>query len=697
MGSDARDMMGLPSAAPAKSTQPKAPKPKMKAPTGMSREVMDLNYEGAPPISIVAPMFKDKRKLPFKPRAWEETPFRNSARTDGLIFKHWRRKGDSVNGGQMPVTPADSNAASEMDQDDKTSTIPDAHWAKYNVRVPRPQYSDEEYEEHLKSEDWSKEETDYLVDLAIDFDLRWIVISDRYDYRPAEVGEKNEDSMVTTPQAVSRSQEDMKARYYTVAAKAMALRVGVENMSAAEFDMHEKMLKFSPQQETRRKAYAEQLLARTEEEKHDEEFLLKELSRIVLNQEKLHNDRKGLYDRLDAPKTAPNDNYSTTMYQSSQGLTQLMQTMHSQNKQKDAQRKEKRQSGMQEEYDRNRPAHADHNKRASVGGNSQNANQQRHLKSGDQLRFGFTYPTNERLVGGVNFRNERAVKAAQAKSTVQTTRISAALSELGVAVRLTMPTSRVVSDYERVIESIKGLLEVRKLREKIDGEVKVWKAQKEAAEARERGEEVEEKKEEPKIEEEEESQEVETKKEVSDDEGDREESGNREVDEDHDDTAQEDDARAESANNKDTTGEPDTEAADEEAAGNDEDEEKEEDEEEVAEEDEDGEGDEEAEDGDAAADVEDEDTYAETAEPGDDDQDVEVEEDEEDDDAENEAEDDGSGEEEGDADDDGEEQEAEELEADENEDEPSPAPTARSTRKRSGSVNSGISAKRQKK
>ena len=30
---------------------------------------------------------------------------------------------------------------------------------KYNVKVDRPQYTDEQYETHLKSEDWSKEET----------------------------------------------------------------------------------------------------------------------------------------------------------------------------------------------------------------------------------------------------------------------------------------------------------------------------------------------------------------------------------------------------------------------------------------------------------------------------------------------------------------------------------------------------------
>ena len=111
----------------------------------------------------------------------------NSARKDGLILRHWRREGEvSSNASGLPVTPADSNAASEMDTDDRgTSTIEDSRAAKWNVKIARPQYSAEEYETHLKNSDWSKEETDYLMVLATDFDLRWVVIGDRYDYKPS--------------------------------------------------------------------------------------------------------------------------------------------------------------------------------------------------------------------------------------------------------------------------------------------------------------------------------------------------------------------------------------------------------------------------------------------------------------------------------------------------------------------------------
>ena len=405
----------------------------------------------------------------------------------------------------MPVTPADSNAASEMEQDDKaTPAVPDSYWAKYNVKVERPQYTDEQYETHLKSADWSKEETDYLVDLATEFDLRWVVISDRYEYKPSETPNTDEDSMAVTVPAKPRTQEDMKARYYDVAAKTMVLHNPLSSMSSTEFDAHEKMTKYDPIRETQRKRYAEQLMNRTKEEKDEEEFLLRELSRIVSNQEKLAQERKALYDRLEAaPSSARADSYSTTMYQTSQGLTQLMQNLLTQNKNKELEKKEKRRSLLEggesagsssfhpmDRSQRQSLSSAPHGQRLS------DATGRRPLTQQEQKKYGVSHP-NERLTGGIQFRHERITKAGQAKSGVQTSRIGAALTELKIPPRLVMPTAKVVTEYERLIESIKHLLEVRKVSEKVDGEIKVLVAQKEQAEAKDRGEEIKQEEEQP--------------------------------------------------------------------------------------------------------------------------------------------------------------------------------------------------------
>ena len=566
----------------------------------MSREVLDLKYEGAPPISIVAPKFKEKPKLPFKPRPWEETPFGNSARKDGLVLRHWRRKGDVSNAAGLPVTPADSNAASEMEQDEKaTSTLSDSHWAKFNVKVDRPQYTDEQYETHLKSDEWSKEETDYLVDLATEFDLRWIVVADRYEYQPREQPKENEASMAVTPQAKPRTQEDMKARYYNVAANTMVLHNPLSSMSSSEFDTHEKMTKYNPDQEKKRKMYAEQLMNRTDEEKNEEEMLLKELSRIVLNQEKLFNERKALYDRLGPPPGAP-QTHSTAMYQSSQGLTQLMQNLLTQNKNKELEKKEKRRSAMGPEGDfPGGPSGLDRNQRHSMSGGPDKRHSfgqggPRQLSAREEQKYGVSHP-NERLTGGVQFRHERITKAGQAKSGVQTSRIGAALTELKIPQRLTMPTAKVVTEYEKLIESIKTLLEVRKLSEKLDAEIKVWQAQKEQQEAKDRGEEV--KEEEPgpvaenRSEEEEDGKEVEgqrRKGEVDDDDEDEEEEGSAEEKEDEEEEEEKEDSDEE-ASLKESNKDDEEDAEVESKFAGDQDEEEDDEEEEEAEEAEDDE------------------------------------------------------------------------------------------------------------
>lgn len=66
--------------------------------------------------------------------------------------------------------------------------------------VDVPTYSDLEYQQHLHDDNWPRQETDHLFDLCKRFDLRFIIIHDRWDR------EKYRD----------RSVEDLKERYYNV-------------------------------------------------------------------------------------------------------------------------------------------------------------------------------------------------------------------------------------------------------------------------------------------------------------------------------------------------------------------------------------------------------------------------------------------------------------------------------------------------
>ena len=367
----------------------------------------------------------------------------------------------------------------EKDKDGKVE--PGYGYAKFNVKVTVPEYTDEQYESNLKSEDWSREETDYLINLAQDFDLRWIVIGDRYDFRSSETPKENADSMAVTVSTKQRSIEDMKARYYDVAAKTMALKQPLQSMSTTEFELHEKMTKFDAKLETTRKQLAQTLFLRSPEEVKEEELLLAELKRIVNNQEKFSQERKELYDRLQAPHSAAG---STAMYKTSQDLLKLMQDLLSADKNK--KRRSLAGPGEGGQGPSNTPATgtSERGPRSSFGGLgadkrgslSGGANPGlRQLSAREEAKYGIAHL--ERTSTGTTFRHERINNLAKAKSNALTQKMTSALAELGIPVRLTMPTAAVCDEFEKLVGSIHTLLDVRKVSEKLENEIKVARAQ----------------------------------------------------------------------------------------------------------------------------------------------------------------------------------------------------------------------------
>lgn len=66
----------------------------------------------------------------------------------------------------------------------RANHIPLAYkFAQFNTTSGVYNYSNDEYHQHLRDDDWSKEETDYLVELCQTYDLRFVIIHDRYDWR----------------------------------------------------------------------------------------------------------------------------------------------------------------------------------------------------------------------------------------------------------------------------------------------------------------------------------------------------------------------------------------------------------------------------------------------------------------------------------------------------------------------------------
>ncbi|PSS27370.1 hypothetical protein M430DRAFT_153242 [Amorphotheca resinae ATCC 22711] len=487
---DVRDMLDLPGNVgprPAKKQKIAAPKSTLK---GLAREVQSLG--GDNPIAIVPEVtaFKKRRFASRKPAAkWEFKPFKNSARKDDLILRHWRRKTEA------PPAPAGQDGKTEQANAQAEAEMDDSTFAKFNVRVKVPTYDDEQYKLYLQSEDWSKDETDYLMGLAQDFDLRWPVIWDRYEYQPPMPDmEGVEGAIMTVPK--TRSLEDLKARYYKVAAAMMIVHKPQDKMISSEFAMYETMLSFNPAQETARKKFAENAFHRTRDEAKEEESLLLELKRILARSDKLNEERRELYARLEAPPSTGN----IGIYSSSQGLQSLLQQLMTVDKSK------KRRSLMAPEGASPAPGGSnllqqgnldrrDSSVRESMsvasasngkrGGTAPGPTERRQLTEEEERTYGVSHPT-DRLTSGPLFRYEKLSKPVTTKSTAQQMKITNTLNELGLPPRLIMPTADTGVVYESLIESIIRMLQYRALSDKLSGEIAIAKAQKAEKEKRER-------------------------------------------------------------------------------------------------------------------------------------------------------------------------------------------------------------------
>ncbi|KIX05044.1 uncharacterized protein Z518_05916 [Rhinocladiella mackenziei CBS 650.93] len=510
--SDIRDIMNL------GQTGPRQPAPKKKKHiepqirvTGVKREVQALMGDSVPPIAIVEQRsYKSRPSISqklFKPRHWEERPFQHGGRTDGLVLRHWKRSIPGSNARAPPV--ASITGSTDVDMADEPKTAPAVQELrfedefpshKWNVKVQIPSYTDEQYENLLKSEDWTRQETDYLMNLCRDYDLRWVIISDRYE--PSDVprpkspptnGEATGSEVVPRWNPPPRSMEALKQRYYSVAAHMLETQIPVNNMTQPEFQLWERMRNFDAKTEAMRKNMAEKLFDRTKDEADEERVLLEELHRITKNEDDFIKMRRDLYARLEpvtpTRRTERGEEQSTAMYQTSGGLSMLLQTLVAKEKRlkrpplpgsaeagpasatpADAQKWEKGRHPNQYTRRDTIDTQAEEPRPQKKGSTSQP--NVRMLTPQEELRFGVSHP-QERITSGVQFRHEKINRLTMAKSQTQTTKIQAALTELGIPPRLLMPTERVCREFERLTTEINVLLDCRKVNEKIATEIKI--------------------------------------------------------------------------------------------------------------------------------------------------------------------------------------------------------------------------------
>ncbi|OBZ70255.1 SWR1-complex protein 4 [Grifola frondosa] len=256
---DVRSILSLPNPSVAPSALIRRPSTteRPRKPEGIPRELYALIGPTAPTLAaqFTKPRLKQKPNLGSGSRVkWEWKPFKNGARTDSLELSHWAKAG------------ADPDA--------------DYPFAKYNVQANSYVYSQDEYTRFLEDSEWTKEETDYLFNLVREYDNRFYVVGDRYDF----------------PNGPERSLEDLKDRYYSVCRKLVRNRpwAGDEASKAQLLSS----LTFDKEREVMRKKYVASLENRTREQTIEEEALYLELKRLEQNERAFKKQRDELLRTL---------------------------------------------------------------------------------------------------------------------------------------------------------------------------------------------------------------------------------------------------------------------------------------------------------------------------------------------------------------------------------------------------------------
>ncbi|KAG6337228.1 hypothetical protein ID866_1858 [Astraeus odoratus] len=411
---DLRSALSLPASAQGPSQPRKSQTHGPKKPDGISRELYALIGPSAPSLAANLAKPRLKQKPNFGARGivkWEWKPFRNHARSDSLQLCHWAK-------------------ANEPDTE--------YSFAKYNVQLTRYTYSEEEYTGLLDDKEWSKEETDYLFNIVHEYDLRWYVIHDRYDF----------------PKGL-KLYKDLKDRYYSCCRKLIRSRPwsGDEASKSQLLNSYQ----FDKEREKMRKNYIASLEERTPEEIAEEEALFIELKRLEQNERKFRKERDELLRTLLGIDSGLPD-----IVAEEEGPTALS-----------ADNLKKKKKGAADTEGPLTPTNI-----IALGAPAPKRMQS--IKSGvyDEKHCIMRVEppvTNTTKTTHVPV-HLRSFKLPVPKATIAP-KVSQALAEVGLAhSRLVMPTRENCAKFESVLEATTALIETKKIVDKVEQDIRVLKA-----------------------------------------------------------------------------------------------------------------------------------------------------------------------------------------------------------------------------
>lgn len=329
-----------------------------------------------------------------------------------------------------------------------------------------------EKKEPRVTSDWSYEETKLLFELCKDFELKWIVVHDRF---PGE-----------------RSLEELKDQFYKVTSQIL------KQNGSGNPTLVESLDAYSRAAEEERKSYLESLLRRTPAEIAEEESLVIEARRFELAAKKMLMERAHLLTLLDSPQTSQ----SVQQFQSSQGLTNLYNNLMILDKHQ--KKKQQQRSALNDPVPPPIPLAASSSHRRdktfqthlqqylagivkllSSGSLESSAIQQllsKRLTAKEEEAYGLCYHSNERLTPGVILRSTQKLSGLQQRQSVFKS-VNGLLQELdiptggGTTWRPVMPTQKTMVKFDELIRSSVALLDLKKGKDKLEAEIELIKSQ----------------------------------------------------------------------------------------------------------------------------------------------------------------------------------------------------------------------------
>ncbi|KAL6940759.1 hypothetical protein ACO0QE_004675 [Hanseniaspora vineae] len=305
------------------------------------------------------------------------------------------------------------------------------------------------------------DEVQYLFDLVKAYDMKWIVIHDRYEFAGKE-----------------RTIEDLKDMFYLVCQKYFS------HKEPNNTDL-QKLLSFPKEKEIQRKKYLSRLLSRTSAEVAEEEALVIEAKKFEMAAKKTSIEREQLLQLLDSP--VPLESIDITEFMTSQGLYNFYCSLMGDKTRKrryDAvpenpwmkqqQRfKTQKTKKFEDDSEFGVPSTEDTPGRSSVEV-SQPENiitQLLHEFDQDERKnLGIRLHENK-LSPGVFL---RSTKISSFKPATQN-KVQAVLNEMKIPLRPVMPTFDVIKKNDELLKKITHLLELKKQVDKLEAELKIRK------------------------------------------------------------------------------------------------------------------------------------------------------------------------------------------------------------------------------